>query len=61
MKLFDLHEQIFIINGRHLIVKLSNLYLRYVHTAKAVNCNQGFPSSDWPELNFLLYHEINVV
>ena len=38
-----------------------HLYLKYVQTAKAANCDQGFPSSDWSKLNFLLSHEINPV
>ena len=56
-----MQEQIFIINDKRLIIKASVLYLRYVHTAKAANCDQGFPSSDSSKLYFLLSHEINVV
>ena len=29
-----------------------HLYLKYVHTAKAANCDQGFPSSDGRNLIF---------
>ena len=50
-----------IINATHLIIKVSSLCLRYIHTAKAANCDQGFWNSDWSKLNFLLSHEINVV
>ena len=52
LKLLDVHGEIYIINGRHLIIKVSDLYLRYIHIAKAANCDQGFSSSDWFKLHF---------